>query len=57
MASFEGESAKTINKFHRERFNLWKFKIEILSASMDLWDIIDRSEEALPSNADPKVKK
>jgi hypothetical protein len=22
MASFEGESAKTIDKFHRERFNL-----------------------------------
>jgi hypothetical protein len=57
MASFKGESAKTIDKFHGERFNLWKFKIEMLSASMDLWDIIDGSEEAPPSNADPKVKK
>jgi hypothetical protein len=37
--------------------HLWKFKIEMLSASMDLWDIIDESEEAPPSNADPKVKK
>jgi hypothetical protein len=38
-------------------FNLWKFKIEMLSASMDIWDIIDGSEEAPPSNADPKMKK
>jgi hypothetical protein len=57
MTSFEGESAKTIDKFHGERFNLWKFKIEMLSTSMDLWDIIDGSEDAPPSNADPKVKK
>ena len=57
MAFFEGENVKIIDKFYRERFNLWKFKIEMLSASMDLWDIIDGSEEAPPSNADPKVKK
>jgi hypothetical protein len=57
MASFEDESAKTIDKFHEKMFNLWKFKIEMLSASMDFWDIIDGSEEAPPSNADPKVKK
>ena len=57
MASFEGEIVKTIDKFHGERFNLWKFKIKMLSASMDFWDIIDESEEAPPSNADPKVKK
>jgi hypothetical protein len=29
----------------------------MLSASMDLWDIINGSEEAPPSNADPKMKK
>jgi hypothetical protein len=29
----------------------------MLLASMDPWDIIDGSEEAPPSNADPKVKK
>ena len=57
MTSFEGESAKIIDMFHEERFNLWKFKIEMLSAFIDLWDIIDRSEKASPSNADPKVMK
>ena len=56
MVSFEGESVKTIYKFHGEKFNLRKFKIEMLSASMDLWDIIVGSVEAPPSNADPKVK-
>jgi len=57
MASFEGESARVIDKFHGGKFNLWKFKIEMLLASMDLWDIVDGSEEAPPSNADPKVIK
>ncbi|OAE20919.1 hypothetical protein AXG93_3256s1660 [Marchantia polymorpha subsp. ruderalis] len=54
MASFEDKSAKTIDKFHGERFNLWKFKIEMLLASMDLWDIIDGSKKSPPSNADLK---
>ena len=40
-----------------KRFNIWKFKIKMLLASMDLWDIVDGSEEASPSNADPKVLK
>ncbi len=57
MASLEGESARVIDKFHGGNFNLWKFKIEMLLASMDLWDIVDESEEAPSSNADPKVKK
>jgi hypothetical protein len=56
MVSFEDESAKTIDKFYGEKFNIWKFKIEMLSASMDIWDIIDGSEEDSPSNADPKLK-
>jgi hypothetical protein len=57
MASFEGESAKVIDKFNGENFNLWKFKMEMVLASMDLWEIVDGSEEAPPSNADPKVIK
>ena len=56
MVSFGVESAKTIDKFHGVKINLWKFKIEMLSASMDLKGIIDGSEEAPPSNADPNVK-
>ena len=29
----------------------------MLLASMDLWNIVDRSKEILPSNVDPNVKK
>jgi hypothetical protein len=57
MASFEEENAKIIYKFNGENFSLWKFKMEMVLASMDLWEIVDRSEEASPSNADPKVIK
>ena len=57
MASFESEAARVIDKFNEGNFNLWKFKIEMLLAFMDLWDIVDKSEEAPPSNADPKVLK
>jgi hypothetical protein len=49
MALFEGESTKVIDKFNGENFNLWKFTMEMVLASMDLWEIIDGSEEAPPS--------
>jgi hypothetical protein len=57
MALFEGDSTRVIDKSNGENFNLWKFKMEMVLASMDLWEIVDRSEEAPPSNADPKVIK
>ena len=57
MASFEGESAKIIDKFNGDNFNPWKFEMEMVLASMDLWEIVDDSEEAPPSNADAKVMK
>ncbi len=57
MASFEGESARVIDKFNGENFSLWKFKMEMVLASMDLWEIVEGSEEAPPSDADPKVIK
>jgi len=57
MTSFEGESPTVIDKFNAENFNLWKFKMEMVLASTDLWEIVDRSEEAPPSNTDPKVIK
>jgi len=57
MASFEGESARVIDKFNGENFNLWKFKMEMVLASMDLWEIVDGYEEGPPSNADPKIIK
>ena len=55
MTFFDNKAARIINKFNEEKFNLWKFEIETLLASMDLWDIMDGSDEALPCNVDPKV--
>ena len=55
MAYLESEVARVIDKFHEKKFSLWKFKMEMALASVDLWDIVDGSEKAPPSNADPKV--
>jgi hypothetical protein len=57
MAYLESEAARIIDKFHGEKFSLWKFKMEMALASVDLWDIVDGSEKAPPSDADPKVLK
>ena len=57
MASFKSEATRIIKKFIGGNFNLWRLKIEMLLASMDLCDILDRSQETLPSNVDPKVLK
>ena len=57
MASFESKAARINNKFNGRNLNLWKFKMEMLLASMDLWDIVERFEEASPSNANSKVLK
>jgi len=54
---FEGENTRIIDKFNGENFNLWKFKMEMVLASIDLSEIVDGSEETPPSNADPKVIK
>jgi hypothetical protein len=57
MTSFESKATRIIDKFNGRKFNLWKFKIKILLASMDLWDIVDGCEEPPPSNADSKMLK
>lgn len=56
MASFEGKRAKVIDKFNGENFNLKKFKIEMLLASLDIRKIMEGIEESLFSNVDLKVK-
>ena len=55
MAYFEIEAAIVIYKIHREKF--WNFKMEMVLTSVDLWNIIEGSEKAPPSNVDPKVLK
>ena len=57
MRSFESKIVRIIDNFNGGNFNLWKFKIEILLASMDFMDIVDRSEETSPSNVNPKMLK
>jgi hypothetical protein len=54
MTSFEGENARVIDKFNGENFNLWKFKMEMVLASMDLWEIVDGFEEAPHPMRTPK---
>ena len=49
MTSFEREAAIIIDKFNGEKINLWKFKIKMLLASMDLWILwIDSMNLHLP---------
>ena len=55
MASFEGESLKVVDKFDRVNFHLWKFKMEMVMAEKELWEIVDGSEELLHTTADPRV--
>ena len=54
MAIFESESARNIDKFNRENFGLWKFRMEMVLSSMDLWKILDESEKSPVADADPK---
>ena len=51
MAYLESEAAKVIDKFHGEKFSLWKFKMGMALASVDLWDIVDGSQsvEGIPN--------
>ena len=57
MAYLESKAARVIDKFYGEKFSLWKFKMETALAFVDLWNIVDGSEKAPPSNADPNVLK
>ena len=56
MASFEGEGAKVVDKFDGVNFHLWKFKIEMVLAEKELWEIVEGSEEPRFFSRDPKVK-
>ena len=37
MTSFVGDGVKVIDQFKRNNFNLWKFKLEVGLAFVDLW--------------------
>ena len=57
IGSFENESARVIDKFKGDNFNLWKFKMEMVLESMDLWEIVEETEEPPSFDDDPKVIK
>ena len=57
MASSDNEELSIVDKFNRDNFSLWKFKMEMLFASGDLWNIVDKTEQAPPSNANVNAKK
>ena len=57
MASSDNEGLRVGHKFNGENFSLWKFKMEMVLASCDLWDIVDESEAAPPSDVVVKDKK
>lgn len=57
MSSFESMVAKVIDMFNIGNFNLWKFKIKMLLASMDFWDIVNGPGKTSYYNVDPKVLK
>ena len=46
MAYLESKGAIVVDRFHGERSSLWKLKMELELASMDLWDIMDRSKDS-----------
>ena len=54
MATFENESARSIDKFNGENFGLWKFRMEMVLASMDLWEIVEETEEPPSKDGDAK---
>ena len=54
MATFESESARNIDKFDGKNFGLWKFRMEMVLSSMDLWEIVDESEKPSAADADAK---
>ena len=57
MASLEDERVMVLEKFNGTNFNLWKFKMNLALSSMDLWEIVEGTEEAPPCDASDKDKK
>ena len=55
MTSFEGEGSKVIDKFNGFNFQLWKFKMEMVMAEKELWDIVEGSEQFPHSSTYPRV--
>src|ERR1700737_2951057 len=57
MASNEGDGHITLDKFGGDNFNLYKFKLEMVMSTKDLWEIVEGTELPPPSTASDEVKK
>ena len=57
MASSEGDGLITIDKCDGNIFNLYKFKLEMVLSTKDLWEIVKGKELPPPSTASDEVKK
>lgn len=57
MAASEGDGVRIIDKFNGVNFGMWKFKMEMILAEKDLWDVADGGEEPPSADADLKTKK
>lgn len=57
MASSESEGFTTVDNFNGENLNLYKFKLEMVLVTKDLWKIVDGSKSPSPSTAIDNNKK
>ena len=57
MASSTNDNLSMIDKFNGDNFGLWKFKMEMVLAAKDLWDIVDKSKSPPPDDAEESTKK
>lgn len=51
MASSESKRLTIVDKFNGKKFNLYRFKSEMVLATKDLWKIVDSSKLRPPSTA------
>ena len=56
MAFSEGDGHITLDKFGSDNFNLYKFKLEMVMSTKDLWEIVKGSGLPPPSMTSDKVK-
>ena len=54
--AFKGEGPKVVDKFDGMNFHLWKFKMQMVLAEKELWEIVKGSEEPHFSSIGPKVR-
>ena len=57
MASSNNDNLPMLDKFNGDNFGLWKFKMEMVLAAKDLWDIVDKSKSPPPNDAQESTKK